>query len=374
MTTPFQSVPRTGVSLETEVDGRAVAVDIKPPAQLEPTVPPSMLQTILMRSFAVLMVIMFVLMLFMGLRSFNPMMMMGMMSMVMMLGGGMLGVGMMGGKNPQGELDLSRTQYATQLREQRRNAHAINKHIHTTQTMLYPNPKTLIRRCFSKRDMWVNRPDSSAANQDRAGRAAAESIHTSSWGCARIGVGYRRAYPYLVPAADDAPETYEPVKASAYMRFIRTQNVITNCPIGIDVFARPFIVCAGNDDRIIGAARSMICSLALGHSPRHLQLGIITADTEQWDWMKWLPHCKDLHRRDLAGPARLHWPSISSYATDQADIIAAGGPHGAFSGDGPPYRVIFVDTPNSEPDIPAGISSSAGLAGHTFVYLRFAQN
>ncbi|GAB1816056.1 hypothetical protein [Mycobacterium sp. MUNTM1] len=369
MTIPFDPVARKTTSFAAKVDGKEVSVKLELPPPLEKTAPAPIWQTILVRFVVILMVSLFALMLAMGLRQFNPMYMMGIFAMVGMagIGGGHL---LGGGKNPSGELNLMRQDYVTGLREQRRNAHAINKHIHATQTSIYPHPDSLAARCGVPTEMWTTQPPMDTPSIGDS-REQTEVPQTNPWGSARIGVGYRRTEPYITPGADKAPETYEPVTAASYMRFIRTQNVITNCPIGVDIFSRAFIVCAGDPDRLIATSRAMICSLAANHSPRHLQIGIITDDVAEWDWLKWLPHCSDPSRRDQSGQARLHWFSLEEYAADQRNVIASKGPHTATHtrNEATPHRVIFVDIPGQDPDIPVGVTS-AGVADHTFVYVR----
>ncbi|MBU8820851.1 hypothetical protein KL864_33850 [Mycolicibacterium goodii] len=372
MTTPITPVPRLPIQLGTKVNGEEVVVELNPPEKLKRQPPAPMWRTILIRFVIVLVICVVGLMLFLGIRQFNPMMIMGMVAILGAVGGALGGGShLFGGSNPQGELSIECQDYAVHLREQRSNAHALGRHIHATQTGIYPHPDTLESRCGDPKLMWTTTAaGESALAADLDERERAESAQTNPWGTARIGVGYRRMHPYIKPTANDAPETYEPVQAAAYMRFIRTHNVIPDCPIGVDVFGRPFIVCAGDPDKLLGAARAMICSLADNHAPRYLQLGIITEDIEQWEWMKWLPHCLDPTRRDRSGPARLHWPSITDYARDQADRIAGASPHSAKRDNrAGPYRVIFVDIPGKAPEIPRGISS-AGLADHTFVYVR----
>lgn len=372
MTTPINPVPRGPVLFGTKINGEEVAVAVNQPNKLKKEAPPSIGRTILIRFVVVLVVCVFGMMLYLGVRQFNPMMMMSMFGMVGMLGAVGGGGHLLGGNSPQGELDVERQDYATHLREQRRNAHAIGRHIHGTQTAIYPHPDTLQSRCGEKTLMWTTAPPRD--NQVVTGlkdRELAESAQTNPWGTARIGVGYRRMDPYIKPTANDAPETYEPVQAAAYMRFIRTHNVIPDCPIGVDVFRNPFIVCAGDPEKLLEAARSMICSLTDNHAPRYLQLGIITQDLQEWEWMKWFPHLLDPTRRDKNGPARLHWPTIADYADDQATLIHNSSSHSPHR-DQPaakPYRVIFVDVAGQTPDIPTGVSA-AGLADHTFIYVR----
>ena len=372
MTTPFSPVPRNSMSLATSVNGEEVVVAVNPPAKLKREAPPSIGRTIAIRAVVVLMVGVFGMMLFYGVRQFNPMLLISMFSMVGMLG--MVGGGghLFGGNNPQGELNIERQDYNTHLREQRSNAHALGRHIHSTQTAIYPHPDTLETRCGDRTLMWATAPVRDKQTlTGRNERELAESAQTNPWGTARIGVGLRRMEPYIKPTANDAPETYEPLQSAAYMRFIRTQNIIPDCPIGVDVFRKPFIVCAGDPDKLLGTARAMICSMADNHAPRHLQLGIITENLQEWEWMKWFPHCLDHTRRDKNGPARLHWSTIADYANDQASVIRNSGPHNdnRDNPDARPYRVIFVDNPGEEPDIPAGVTS-AGLGDHTFVYVR----
>jgi hypothetical protein len=373
MTTPISPVPRDSVQFNAKVNGEDVAVEVKPPKKLKKEAPPSIGRTILIRFIVFLVLCVFAMMIFLGVRQFNPMMMLSMLGILGMIGAVGGGGHFFGGNNnPQGEMNIERQDYATHLREQRNNAHAIGRHIHGTQTAIYPHPETLENRCGEKTLMWTTTPQRDAPPVTGLNdRELAESAHTSPWGTARIGVGYRRMHPYIKPTANDAPETYEPVQAAAYMRFIRTHNVIPDCPIGIDIFRRPFIVCAGDPEKLLGATRAMICSLTDNHAPRHLQVGIIASDLQEWEWMKWLPHCLDPTRRDKNGPARLHWPTIADYANDQARIIQNSRAHHEKRDNraGTPYRVIFVDIPGQEADIPAGITS-AGLADHTFVYVR----
>ncbi|BCI84641.1 hypothetical protein MTY66_62660 (plasmid) [Mycolicibacterium sp. TY66] len=370
MTTPFSPVPRVPTSFEAKVNNSTVAVTVQPPAKLKREAPPSIGRTILIRFIVLLMVLMFGMMIYLGVRQFNPMMMMSMFGMLGMVGAVGGGSHLFGGNNPQGELNIERQDYATQLREQRSNAHAIGRHIHGTQTAIYPHPDTLESRCGTRTLMWTSQPPTDTpAVTGTTDRELAESAQTNPWGSARIGVGYRRMEPYIKPTANDAPETYEPVQAAAYMRFIRTHNVIPDCPIGVDIFSRPFIVCMGDQDKLLGAARAMICSLVDNHRPGALQLGIITSNVEEWEWLKWFPHVLDPTRRDKNGPARLHWPTLADYAIDQAHVIQSSGPHSGSRGRNPYHRVIFVDIPGEEPDLPTGVSS-AGLADHTFVYIR----
>ena len=372
---PINPVPRTPVKFGVHVEGEAeVSVDVTPPGELEKVAPPSIGRTILIRFVVILMVSVFAMMLYLGVRQFNPYMMMGMLMMLTVAGGAIMGGGgglFGGGKNPQGEMAIKRQEYAIHLREQRSNAHTLGRHIHSTQTAIYPHPDTLESRCGDPTLMWTTTPADKSEPSGLSARAQAESAQTNPWGTARIGVGYRRMDPYITPKANQAPEIYEPVQAAGYMRFIRTHNVIPDCPIGVDIFSRALIVCAGDKTRLLDAARAMICSLADNHKPSDLQIGIIAADVAEWDWLKWLPHVLDSTRRDKNGPARLHWSSVADYSQDQAGAILAGQPHSPTRDNrsGNPYRVIFVDVPGQSPELPHGVSP-AGLADHTFIYVR----
>ncbi|WP_131722476.1 hypothetical protein [Mycolicibacterium conceptionense] len=372
MTSPISPVPRVPIKFGTKVNGEEVSVQVNPPGKLKKQPPAPMSRTILIRFIIALVLCVIGVMIFLGVRQFNPIMLMSMFGIIAMIGAIGGGGHLFGGNNPQGELSIECQDYAVHLREQRSNAHALGRHIHDTQTAIYPHPATLEGRCGESTQMWTTAPPGEAQiSTGLNDRELAESAQTNPWGTARVGVGYRRMDPYIKPTANDAPETYEPVQAAAYMRFIRTHNVIPDCPIGVDIFAKPFIVCAGDPDKLLGVARAMVCSLADNHAPRHLQVGIITEEVQEWEWMKWLPHCRDISRRDKNGPARLHWPTVSDYARDQANLIQNSAPHSANRDNlgGKPYRVIFVDTPGHTPDVPTGITG-AGLADHTFIYVR----
>jgi DNA segregation ATPase FtsK/SpoIIIE-like protein len=70
--------------------------------------------------------------------------------------------------------------------------------------------------------------------------------------------------------------------------------------------------------------RAVIAQLVFHHGPDHLRLVVVSADTAEWDWVKWLPHAGDPTVTDAAGPVRMVYPSVADFAAVQFDAVLKG--------------------------------------------------
>lgn len=326
-------------------------VQVPAPKPLEEPKPVSKLQKFAPFVMVALMGGFMALMIVSGARDItrSPMFMMPMAGMVMM-GVAYMGMGAAGGAG-MADITATRRNYLLELQEQRKLTHLHGAQIHALQASTYPHPLTLLSR-IGTTGMWSvkNAPVVLDGTVDEDVPAA---LHP--WLTARIGVGIARTFPQPIEP-DEKPIgiQLEPVTTLFYSRFLRTQRFVTNCPLGVSFAEEPAYALRGDADAVLGLARAVICSLAYNHSPRELAIGLITSDTELWDWFKWLPSSQNPHKRTGGGSARLTWPSIGDFLADESLEQLAS------------HLIVFIDTPNADVAMPAQLP----FADVTFVTLR----
>lgn len=327
--------------------------------------PPPTKAPLLMRLMPIVMVsvmVIFAIVLFRSGTRPSPYMML--MPLTMLMGFGMLFLyGGGSGGSPQ-ELEQGRDDFFEALTANREIAHRRGRDLHDLQTACYPHPNLLAQRVgktFEGRgqtqtSMWQITP----ALSGKPPKDGPQVIHPFM--TARVGAGLVRAYPKL--EAPDIPpaKRLEPVTAGARRRFLRTQRFVGNCPVGIELHERSSVGFQGNQSRVVGMGRSMICSLAYNHSPTDLSIGIVSPNLEsdEWQWLKWLPHLQDRRRVDGSGTARLAWRSLAELAADLR--------RGHLTGEGSPKLVVFIDAPSE--DVVAPVNWPVHLPGVTLVVLR----
>lgn len=344
-TEAFISPPR----MIPEIDEQPVSVP--DPEVLEEQAPGPWIMRLIPIFIGVIMISFFAMMFMTGTRVLSPMMMMAPMGMAV---GALayLGVGGAGGGS-MGELNIKRKNYLLALREKRKLAHRHGRQIHSLQSQVFPHPELLFARVGGP-SMWTVRPSDTSLDGDAEGPESAKP-----WLTARIGVGITRVFPPIKARTEEpVDEQQEPFTYSAYRRFMRTQQFVTNCPLGLSLHEQPAYAFRGDPDAVMGLARAVIVSLIYNSSPRDLSIGLIcdNLNRDDWDWLKWVPHTQNRFRTDRSGTARLAWRSISEFANDARDRDA----------DDTSHTVVFVDTPDSDVALPPGFST----ANTTFVILR----
>lgn len=344
-TEAFVSPPRVSPPIDNQ------PVVVPDPEILEEQAPGPWYMRLIPVFIGVIMISFFGMMIFTGTRVLSPMMMMAPMGMAV---GALayLGVGGAGGGS-MGELNIKRKNYLLALREKRKLAHQHGRQIHALQSLVYPHPDLLFTR-VGRPTMWTVRPETAAHDDDDD-----EPEATHPWLTARIGVGITRVFP-RIKTRDQEPvdEQQEPFTYAAYRRFMRTQQFVTNCPLGMSLRELPAYAFRGDHEAVMGLARAVIVSLMYNSSPRDLTIGLIcpNPDNDDWDWLKWAPHTQDRFRTDRSGTARLAWRSVSEFVNDARERPAEDTSH----------TVVFVDTPDSDVALPPGFSTT----NTTFVILR----
>jgi len=343
---------------------RAETNNLESPLTADETIKPPILIRLIPLGIAVVVIVMIVLMFTMGKRAFSPMMFMFPMMMIM----GMMGMTMHGGGvggNTMAEVDINRRNWLIQLRELRKSVQDQGRRIHNLMYTSFPNPLTLTS-ATSYEKMW----------QVRKSKAYTEALAQSTltehpFMSARAGVGMIPLEPNLQYEPQQVPENLEPVTAGQFSRFLGTQQVITNCPIGIRLDEERSYGLRGHVPSRYDLARSMLISLAFNHSPNELLLGIITDPTDpealaRWDWMKWLPHNQDSANSPAdMPPLRLSWASLDDFAVDMAaDLAARGSQNTDYAG---PRLLVFVDLPEDTLQWPKSMYGGVPTVGFVAV-------
>ena len=166
------------------------------------------------------------------------------------------------------------------------------------------------------------------------------------FGRVRIGLGTQRAVLELVPPQTRPIEDLEPLTAIALRRFIRAFRTVGELPIAVGLRSFTSVEFAGQAAAVMALVRSMLCQLAVLHSPDDLRIALLTDDAgrAEWDWCKWLPHLAHPAARDDAGPLRMvagdHdalWEMLGPEVTDRPDHDKAVAP-----GPGEPFHVLVA--------------------------------
>ena len=240
---------------------------------------------------------------------------------------------MKGASDRKRKMKDERRDYLRYLGRMRRQVRKAIDQQREAQAWEHPDPASLASVARTSR-LWERRP----AHPD--------------FGEARIGVGPQRLGLTLAPLQTKLIEDLEPLSAHALRRFIFAYGTVSDQPIAayLRAYARIILRCESPAD--LGAARDMVrsllCQLAVFHSPDDLQIVVVTADhrRHEWEWTKWLPHALHPHETDAAGPVRLIIDAPGRLENLLGQDFAGRAP---FDPEVPPsadepYTVIVMDT------------------------------
>lgn len=304
----------------------------------------SPLKMVLGVAMGVLMVFFLIIMFVVMGRQPNPMMLMGYtVMMVTMLGGAgaALFQGVGGG---DGELDRKRQNIDLQLAESAIDVHETASAQHAAALHFHPNPANL-RRLIERRaaTFW-------------SGDVTAEA----EGALLRIGVGIEQLSVELRPAdstgVDETQEhLYEEYSAVAVSRFRSLMSVVPEVPVAREMDS-PAYGFRGDQDRINGLIRAMLLSATYKYSPNKVLVGVISRDTKEWGWTKWLPHSRNrLREPGPSGYRQLAWRTVEDFVadiSDRVDALAATGTRMYVVVDDPDVALRFpVDYPDGIPGV-----------------------
>ncbi|MEI7715734.1 MAG: type VII secretion protein EccCa [Mycobacterium sp.] len=282
-----------------------------------------------------------------GVGSIMPIFMMGGMMMMMF---GRAGGGAQQMSRPK--LDAMRAQFMLMLDMLRETANESADSMDTNYRWYHPAPDTLAAAVGSPR-MWERKPDGKDLN----------------FGVVRVGVGMTRPeVTWGEPQNMPTDIELEPVTGKALQEFGRYQSVVYNLPKMISVMVEPWYSLVGDREQVLGLMRAIICQLAFSHGPDHMQMVVVTSDTDEWDWVKWIPHFGDQRRQDAAGNARMVYSSVLDFAGEQAELFAGRGSftprHASSAAQTPtPHTLIIADINDPQWEF---VISAEGIDGVTF--------
>lgn len=153
----------------------------------------------------------------------------------------------------------------------------------------------------------------------------------------RAGIGDVRWDPPVDAGRDGPPEQAE--------ELITAHSVLARAPVEVDLSGGGVVGLVGTRSAALALARSLVCQAATHHGPADLEVVVLTADVEEWDWAKWLPHVRDEagtgRRVAGAGESADLAHALLETATD-ADAPSRFGRSDEPTG---PVRLVVVDDP-----------------------------
>ncbi|MFN8072193.1 MAG: type VII secretion protein EccCa [Mycobacterium sp.] len=270
-----------------------------------------------------------------------------------------------------GEQEKQRRTYLRQLDEDRDEVQRAAQQQRRSQLYVHGDPHELDTIIGGPR-MWERRPGDPDFLDVRMGigvQSTADSAVSLQWPDVPVG------------------EELEPVTGRALRDFILEQSKIRDIGKVLSLRSRPgFSVVGDSVEDLHAVARSVLCALAVYHSPNDLKLMVVTRDPEKWSWLVWLPHNQHDEMFDACGLRRLVFtsPGELEEALDGELHRKGRGPWTPPSGSSPttmlspaeadsaaslsPHWVI-VDDNVGTPEQWESVTGQKGMAGITMLRL-----
>jgi len=206
----------------------------------------------------------------------------------------------------------------------------------------------------------------------------------------RLGVGLQSAVDSAVSLQwPEVPvgEELEPVTGRALRDFIVEQSKIRDVGKVVSLRSQPgFSFVGDNLDEVRGLVRSIVCSLAVYHSPADIKIMVVTRHPERWSWLVWLPHNHHDAMFDACGMRRLVFTSPADLedALDSELHRKGRGPWTPPSGSSPSVAIapnqpvsvpelipqwIIIDDNAGTPEAWESVTGQKGMAGITVLRL-----
>ena len=269
-----------------------------------------------------------------------------------------------------GELEKQRRSYLRRLDEDRDEVQRAARQHRRDRAFVHGDPQQLDTVIGGPR-MWERRPTDPDFLDVRLGigvQSTSDSGTTLQWPEIPIG------------------EELEPVTGRALRDFMLAQRSIPDVGKVLSLRSRPGFSFIGDIAELHALMRSVLCSLAVYHSPGDVKLMVVTRHPERWSWLVWLPHNQHDEMFDACGLRRLVFAS----PTDLEDALDAElhrkgrGPWSPPDGSSPtntpsaleapsPMPLgahwVIVDDNTGTPDQWEGVTGQKGMAGITVLRL-----
>ena len=205
---------------------------------------------------------------------------------------------------PRRQLRESRERYLDYLEELRRRLRRTVASQQANAAWRHPEPARLLDLARTDARRWERRVDD------------------DDFLVLRVGLGDQPVATPLTMNTDTGPlNEFDPVCLETARTLQARYTTVREQPICVDLTEIGVLSVVG--DRAAGRAlaRALVSQLVTFHAPQEVQLGVVRAaqHSEEWEWVKWLPHHLHPHLRDGDLPARL----VSTSVSGMAELLAA---------------------------------------------------
>jgi type VII secretion protein EccCa/type VII secretion protein EccCb len=206
----------------------------------------------------------------------------------------------------------------------------------------------------------------------------------------RLGVGLQSTADSAVSVQwPEVPvgEELEPVTGRALRDFIVEQSKIRDIGKVLSLRSQPgFSFLSENLDELHAVMRSILCGIAVYHSPGDVKIMVVSRRPQQWSWLVWLPHNQHDEMFDACGMRRLVFTSPAELedALDSELHHKGRGPWMPLAGSSPSTALssiqsatgtvssphwIIVDDNTGTPELWESVTGRKGMAGITMLRL-----
>ncbi len=324
---------------------RKGTITIEPPPELPRVIPPSLLRRVLPYLIVILIVGIIVALVATGMRLISPTILF--FPFVMLLAATALYRGD-SNKMRTEEVDAERADYLRYLSVVRDNVRAHAAEQRAALEWSHPDPEVLATVPGTRRQ-WERDP------RDRDFLVLRAGLHDVPLDAA-------------LRVKDTVDEIdLEPVSHSTLRGLLDVQRTVRDAPTGIDVTKLARITVLGEADDVRDAVRSWVAQAVTWHDPTMLGVALASpgVDSDDWSWLKWLPHVDVSGEADGVGPARYLTTGVAELRDKLNPVLADRPPFPAEPDHALKHLLVIIDDPDADPD---DIARRPGLTGVTVIH------
>lgn len=326
-------------------EARKGTITIEPPPELQRVIPPSLMRRVLPYLIVLLIVGMVVALFATGMRLISPQILF--FPFVLLLAATALYRGS-DNKSRTEEVDAERADYLRYLSVVRDNVRSQASDQRAALEWSHPEPAALAAIPGTRRQ-WERDP------------------HDPDFLVVRTGVD-DVPLDTVLRVKDTADEVdLEPLSHSALRALLQVQRTVPDAPTGMSLHRLSRVTVVGRREQVRAAVRAWIAQAVTWHEPGVLGLALASPDleSEDWSWLKWLPHVDIPGIDDGVGPARYLFDDVDTLVSRLGPVLAD---RPSFDGErhGLRHLLVVVDDPEWDP---ATSVLSASWAGVTVLHL-----